>query len=331
MDACDIRIEVDNLAMNIGSKFSYDELIQRNETDPFWAIQAALAHCYKYEFSSELAQKAKLIGNVEFYQFRAKLEQSHQQFIQDKFLTQIPKWDIKKPAVDYIPFLEQLICQHSSFTHKFFTEFLIHDASSEDLRFYLAQELAPRFDDLLAYIQVGSPIKMKMELAKNYWDEMGNGYFEKVHATMFLKVLQHFNVSPEYALENILSSSMVSDNLSASLAIYRENYAHAIGYLAVTEYCVPRRFKSFITACRRLKIKEEVLSYHVLHTDIDGEHAEGWFREIVVPLIERDPKVADKITEGALLKLNSSQYFFDGILKNLTKAASMRRPELSAI
>lgn len=135
---------------------------------------------------------------------------------------------------------------------------------------------------------------------------------------MFEKVLKHFNITTEYVLENVILPSLVSDNLSAILALYRENYAHAIGYLVVTEYCVPMRFKYFIEACRRLGVKEDVLSYHILHTNIDGEHADGWFREIVVPLIEKAPYIADKITEGAILKLNSSQYFFEWILENIS-------------
>lgn len=317
MDASLIRMEVDNLASNANYDFSYNMLVNRNEGKAFWATQVALSRCYKYEFNAELAQKANLVGNVQFYQFRARLEQQLQQFIRENFLAQTKQWDTTKPAHEYINFLEELICSHSSYNHRFFTEFLPEEATKECLRFYLAQESSPRFDDLLALIQVGNPIKMKMELAKNYWDEMGNGNFSNVHATMFAKVLQYFNVTTEYSLEHVILSSLVSDNLSSILALYRENYAHAIGYLAVTEFCVPRRFKYLLEACRRLNVPEDILAYHILHTDIDGEHAEGWFREIVVPLIEKAPHIADKITEGALFKLNSSQYFFDGILKNL--------------
>jgi hypothetical protein len=319
MDVSMILAKVDCLASGKEhNNFTYDDLISIHEGKSFLAAQIALAHCYKYEFNFELAQKANLFGNVEFYQFRAKLEQDFKNFIQINFLAETKAWDITKPAKEYVSYLERLICEHSSFHHKFFTEFLPKTATKEDLRFYLAQESAPRFDDLLALIQIGCPLQMKMELARNYWDEMGNGNFSKVHAAMFSKLLENFNVTPEFTLEKALLSSLVSDNLSAMLSIYRENYAHAIGFLAVTEYCVPRRFKSFIEGGKRLGIQDDILSYHILHTDIDGEHAIGWFQQIVVPLIEKNPHLAKKITEGAILKLNSSQYFFDGILKKLS-------------
>lgn len=175
MDASVIRMEVDNLASNanyIDNNFSYSRFISLNEGKTFWATQVALSHCYKYEFNTELAQKSSLVGNLKFYQFRAKLEQILQQFIKKKFLIETKRWDITKPADEYVNYLEELICNHPSYSHRFFTEFLTKDATNENLRFYLAQESVPRFDDLLALIQIGSPIQMKMELAKNYWDEM---------------------------------------------------------------------------------------------------------------------------------------------------------------
>lgn len=318
MDSSLIRKKIDNLAAGINDNpFSYDDLLSQYNDNIFLATQIALSQCYKYEFHSELAQRVNLFGNDKFFQFRSLLEQSFHSFIKEKFLTDVTAWDTSLPAEEYIDYLKQLIGDHSSFNHRFFTEFVAKFASKEDLRFYLAQESSPRFDDLLALIQIGNPMPMKMELARNYWDEMGKGNFNHVHAAMFAKVLQYFDVTTEYALEKVLVSSLVSDNLSAMLAIYRENYAYAIGFLAVTEYCVPLRFNYFIKGCQRLGVCNDVLAYHILHTDIDGEHAEGWFREIVVPMIKRSPDIANKITEGALLKLNSSTYFFDGILEHL--------------
>ena len=280
MDTQGIRLKVDVLAADGDSDFSYDGLLKLAGKDFFWASQVALARCYQYQFNHELGKKANLIGNVAFYQLRAQLERDLKQFLQETFLNDIPKWDVTQSADAYIPFLSELIDYHACSTHPFFTQFLIEKADYEDLRFYLAQEMAPRFDDLLALIQIGSPIKMKMEFAKNYWDEMGNGTYEKVHASMFAKVLNYFNVNTEYAYANILCSSLVSDNLSTMLALYRENYARAVGYLAVTEYCVPMRFRGFIRAARRLNLDEDMLAYHVLHTDIDGEHAEDGLEKL---------------------------------------------------
>src|SRR5262249_42977866 len=47
-------------------------------------------------------------------------------------------------------------------------------ASREDMRWFLLQEVAGEagFEDLLAMVQVKMPIPAKLEMARNYWDEM---------------------------------------------------------------------------------------------------------------------------------------------------------------
>lgn len=43
-----------------------------------------------------------------------------------------------------------------------------------------------KFDDLIALAQLGiQDPKMKLALARNYWDEMGNGNPEDIHTTLF--------------------------------------------------------------------------------------------------------------------------------------------------
>ena len=54
---------------------------------------------------------------------------------------------------------------------------IAEEASLEELRWFLEQEAAGEagFDDLVAYTQVKLPTRAKLELARNYWDEMGRG------------------------------------------------------------------------------------------------------------------------------------------------------------
>ena len=40
------------------------------------------------------------------------------------------------------------------------------------------------FDDLMALAQIGSPMVTKMTIARNYWDEMGNGNHDATHTVM---------------------------------------------------------------------------------------------------------------------------------------------------
>ena len=319
MKFSEIQQAIRVLATSSPDALSYENFIEQNKNQQWWAVQVALMQCYRLSFEFGPQQNIKLCGNQPFFIFQACLEQQFEHYINQYLLVPTKQWDFSGTADEFIIHLEKMICNHATFQHPFFTDFLTNKASFDDMRFYLAQETLPRFDDLLAMIQIGSPMQMKIELAKNYWDEMGNGIASQAHTTMFAKVKQYFKVTETFSHNNILASSLVSDNLSAMLALYREHYAKAIGFQAVTEFCVPHRFKYFIKGCRRIGVPEDILAYHILHTDIDGEHAQGWFQEIVKPLVVQYPESIKHIIQGAELKLNSSQYFFDGIIEQINK------------
>src|SRR5262249_15797360 len=59
-------------------------------------------------------------------------------------------------------------------------------ASREQMRWFLAQEVAGEagFEDLLAMTQVKMPVTAKLEMARNYWDEMGRGQPKGMHGPM---------------------------------------------------------------------------------------------------------------------------------------------------
>jgi hypothetical protein len=56
-----------------------------------------------------------------------------------------------------------------------------------DMRWFLAQEVAGEagFDDLVAMTLVGMPTRPKLELAANFWDEMGRGAPRGMHGPCF--------------------------------------------------------------------------------------------------------------------------------------------------
>ncbi|MCA8887010.1 MAG: iron-containing redox enzyme family protein, partial [Hyphomonadaceae bacterium] len=51
------------------------------------------------------------------------------------------------------------------------------------MRWFVEQEAAGEagFDDLVAMSQVKMPAPAKLELARNYWDEMGRGNAKGMH------------------------------------------------------------------------------------------------------------------------------------------------------
>jgi hypothetical protein len=219
----------------------------------------------------------------------------------------------------FLPWYRRFISSHQASNHSFYRDYLENLANVDDIRFYLAQETAidPRFDDILALLAIGSHDAEKMELVSNLWDEMGNGKPADVHTAVFANTLASAGVTPAYISGNIMLESLVCGNVSAALALSKRHYYKAIGYFGVTEYLTPRRFRSFVAGCKRLGLPKEAYLYHDLHIHIDARHGPSWFRNILVPAINREPRCATEIALGTLLRLETSTWYLDALQEKL--------------
>jgi hypothetical protein len=168
-------------------------------------------------------------------------------------------------------------------------------------------------------MQIGTAVDQKLEIARNYFDEMGNGEESRVHSRLFSAALNALNVTDEFVSSNMLLDARVSGNISACLALYRRHYFKAVGYFGVTEYLAPRRFKHVVEAWRRNKLPEAGITYHDEHIVIDTQHANGWFNNVVVPLINEEPAIGREIALGAVIRLNSSERYLDALLSLLER------------
>jgi hypothetical protein len=229
-----------------------------------------------------------------------------------------------RSGFEYARWLRKFISVHRASAHPLYNVYMLDKADAGDLKFFLAQEtnLDPRFDDILALIQVGTRGGEKMEIANNYYDEMGNGKPEEVHAHMFNAALQELGIDESYVHGNMLLEGRISGNLSACLALSRRHYYKAIGYFGVTEYLAPRRFKNFVAAWRRNGLPEAGIKYHDMHIKVDAGHARGWFENVIRPLIEKDASLGREIALGAMIRLNSSERYLDALLTHFESKRS---------
>ena len=217
---------------------------------------------------------------------------------------------------EYVRWLKKLVGDHEAASHPLYDTYLKDQATADEFKFFMAQEtnLDPRFDDILALMQVGRQGGEKMEIASNYWDEMGNGNSKEVHTELFDQSLRALDIDERYVSSSFLMEAVISGNLSACLALSRRHYYKSVGFFGVTEYLVPRRFRSFIAGWRRSGLPADGIAYHDLHVKIDAVHAAGWFKNVVAPLVDADPRTGRDIAVGALIRLNSSQRYLDAVL-----------------
>lgn len=240
----------------------------------------------------------------------------------DDQLRRIPEEDVTgypHSGPEYVRWLKTMVGAHPAGWHPLYHEHLGEHGSREDLRLLLAQEtnLDPRFDDILAALQIGRHGSEKMEVAGNYWDEMGNGDPGQVHTWLFAQALESIAVDSAYVRDTFLLEAGVSGNISACLALSRRHYFKAVGYFGVTEYLAPRRFRCVVDAWRRLGLDEIGVVYHDLHIGVDAGHAAGWFKNVVGPLVEGDPRIGREIALGARIRLNTSQEYLDALLARM--------------
>jgi pyrroloquinoline quinone (PQQ) biosynthesis protein C len=212
----------------------------------------------------------------------------------------------------YLSWLKGIARRHRVFKHPYYAEFINLKADRDDLRTYVIQEslVDGRFDDFLAMMQVGTVGPTKMEIANNFWDEMGNGKPDEVHTYLFGKIYEVFDIVEEELESAMTANDLLSGNLAVLLCRYRQLYPEAVGYLGMTEWLAPDRFKNVVRAWERLGLPDVGIVYHRLHVTIDSRHAAGWFHNVVVPASTSE-YMRRGIARGSLWRLNSSARHLD--------------------
>jgi hypothetical protein len=186
----------------------------------------------------------------------------------------------------------------------FLFPWLAAKADLDQMRWFLTQEAAGEagFDDLVAMTQVKLPPQPKLELARNYWDEMGQGNSTAVHGLLLSRVSIRLDLQP--AIGTTLWESLALANLMTALAANRRYAYLSVGALGVVEMTAPGRVSQVNEGLKRLGVSGEVRQYFALHATLDVRHSEAWNREVILPLIHQDPRIARLIAEGALLRLS---------------------------
>jgi hypothetical protein len=193
-------------------------------------------------------------------------------------------------------------------------DWLEADAELDDLKLYLTQEAAGEagFDDLVALTQVRLPDRPKMELARNYWDEMGRGNPKGMHGPMLHYVVEALGLNPR--IETTCWESLALANAMTAMAVNR-NYAwHSVGALGAIELTAPARSAAVSRTMRRLGFEAKLRRYFDLHAVLDIKHSEEWNKEAIRPLVEdraEGPARARAMAEGALMRLKCGERCFE--------------------
>lgn len=295
---------------------SLNERSADGDADAFYHQQLLLSRIY--ELTTRLPDASTAEGSTVLHEVTRSLEtatlDAENSHIDEDELAAAPAG-----PDEFLSWLKETARRHRAFKHPYYVDYLRDRASREDLRTYVIQEsvVDGRFDDLLAMMQVGTTGAAKMEIARNFWDEMGNGDPAQVHTHLFELIYEGFDISAADLEQALSAQSLLSGNLTVLVCRYRRLYPEAVGFLGMTEWFAPDRFVHVVRAWERLGLPPTGIKYHQLHITVDSLHAAGWFHNVIKPSVSSQ-FMQRGVARGAMWRLNSSARYLDERLAQAT-------------
>lgn len=194
---------------------------------------------------------------------------------------------------------------------------LAEECSMDQMKWFLTQEVAGEagFEDLTALTQLKLPMQPKLELARNYWDEMGRGNPKAMHGPLLAALAGHLNLKPR--AETTVTEALSLANTMAGLATNRRYAYQSVGALGVIEMTAPGRSAATSAGLKRLGVSAKNRHYFALHAVLDVRHSLAWNTEAIKPLVAANLAVARAMAEGALMRLECGARCFQRYRREL--------------
>jgi hypothetical protein len=197
-------------------------------------------------------------------------------------------------------------------------DWLATDATWDELVSFLALEGGPDagFDDLVAVCQVGLRGEPKLELARNYWDEMGRGSLAEVHTELHHDLCEAIDM-PAVPRDEQPTSGLLRSTLGGILATNRVLQPEMIGALGLLELQAGPRCRRVVQALERLDAPEGAFPFYVEHEQVDPHHGKAWLDNVVTHLAD-DPTWAEGMVRGAQWRAQVNSAFFAEMAERFT-------------
>ena len=198
---------------------------------------------------------------------------------------------------------------------------LAKEATWTELVDFLALEGGPDggFDDLVAVCQVGLSGSAKLELGKNYWDEMGTGDADRVHTVLHQRMAAAIGM-PEIARADQPVEAIERAALGGLLATNRWLQPEMLGALGLLELQAGPRCRLVLQAFDRLGAPDDAYPFYVEHAEVDPVHGKDWLEKAVAPTVAERPEWAPRIVKGAWWRATVNLAFFEALRQELAGA-----------
>lgn len=198
-------------------------------------------------------------------------------------------------------------------------DWVAEDAALDELVAFLALEGGPDggFDDLVAACQIGLSGEPKLELARNYWDEMGNGSVAAVHTELHHQLVAALGM-PAVPRAHQPESALARSALGSLLATNRHLQPEMVGALGLLELQAGPRCRKVVRGLERLGAPQGALPFYVEHATVDPRHGKDWVDNAIEPLAA-DPTWAAGMVRGARWRSLVNDAFFDEMARRFTR------------
>jgi len=211
---------------------------------------------------------------------------------------------------------------HPLYEHDLYS-FIACEAERHQLEWFFRMECAGEaaFDDLVALAQVGTRGDVKLEMAANYWDEMGRGHSHAVHTHLFHDLITGLAIEAP-AASDLRWEVLAGVNVMLWSCIPRRNAFRAQGSLGAVELLAPQRCTRLVHGALRVGIRKKTVVYYGAHAIIDIGHAEGWLSRVIEPQVRSIPESRMGIAEGLIVRADASLDYFDFCLAHARTLAA---------
>lgn len=216
------------------------------------------------------------------------------------------------PAVrDFSDWIADLVQGHSSYDVHPLYYFLRDEANFDMMREFTIQEtpLEMLFGDIVALMMPGVYGGIKVELVKNFWDEVGHADDAKVHRNLRANLMRQLSIQPDFYESDVhvfVREELSLINMYFAMAMNRPKLIQLVGVMLATELMIPGRFEYLIAGWKRLGLTNEAIAYLTEHVSVDAKHSQDWLNKVVNPMLEHNPDVMGELVLGVLRRLDTA-------------------------
>lgn len=158
-------------------------------------------------------------------------------------------------------------------------------------------------------------------------DEYGWGRHDQMHSTVYAKLMDKLGLSSGYDdyFEQTSWQLLAGLNYQTMLARHRRLCRRMYGYIYLVEADSPGSMRNYLAAYERAGIDDpDVLLFYQLHIDADQGHADVALNEVVVPVLQAEPRAIADIARGVV----EGRYLHSLFSRHLHRSFSAGRSSL---